>query len=301
MIRHAAAVAIVVCLPPSWLYAQSPEFTVTATRAEVHKSPSTGSPVIGTAARGKVFRVTQELGSWVKISWPVAEEGVGYLHVNTGQVAHSALPASNRTVSPTPATRQAPPSASTTATGVQVTAGVQPAGRATTPQPPNLAPISISPTAHLVGIGGRIGGSTLGVGGSVRASMGHRLGIQVEVSRYARTTAVNPERLTSLQFAPSVLYSLPDGVSDYVWVRPYIGAGMTVYRSTLSGGTPVGGVSVTNNKLGRQVFGGTEVTLAAVPRFTLSADYGYRWPQSPFAGLELGGRGLSMSGHWYIK
>ena len=145
-----------------------------------------------------------------------------------------------------------------------------------------------------------MGGSTLGFGASARASLGDRFGIQLEVSRYAPTSAVAQQRLTSVQFAPSLLYSLPDKLTDYVWLRPYLGAGVTVYRSTLSSGTPAGD-SVTDSRLGRQVFGGTEVAFASVPRFTLSADYGYRWPQTPFVGFDLGGRGLSVSGHWYVK
>ena len=144
-----------------------------------------------------------------------------------------------------------------------------------------------------------MGGSTLGFGGSARASVGHPFGIEVDVSRYAPTSAVAQQRMTSLQFAPSLLYSLPDKLTDYVWLRPYVGAGVTIYRSTLRG-TPVGD-SVTDNRLGRQVFGGAAVAFSSAPRFTLSADYGYRWPQTPFAGFDLGGRGLSVSGHWYVK
>jgi hypothetical protein len=169
------------------------------------------------------------------------------------------------------------------------------------PPPPPAGSVTIAPTAHLVGLGGRMGPSPLGFGGSVRASVGNRFVMQVEVSRYALTSAVTQERLTSVQFAPSLLYSLPDRLTDYVWVRPYVGAGVTVYRSTLGGATPSAGTGVTTNRLGRQAFGGTEVIFAAVPRFSLSADYGYRWPESPFDGFELGGRGLSVSGHWYVK
>ena len=39
-------------------------------------------------------------------------------------------------------------------------------------------------------------------------------------------------------------------------------------------------------------------------RFTLSVDYGYRWneePLDPFAGLDLSGKGVSISGHWYVR
>jgi hypothetical protein len=294
MIRHAAAIAIVVCLSPSWLCAESTEFTVSAVRADVHKSPSTGSPIIAKASRGTVLRVRRELGSWVRISWPGAEDGVGYVHVSMGWISHISLPGSNQTAPVTLSAPPAPESASPTTTVVQAsrTEAVQ--------QPPSVGPVLLTPATHLVGLGGRMGGSTLGFGVSARASVGHRFGIQLEVSRYAPSSAVSPQRLTSIQFAPDLLYSLPDKLTDYVWLRPYLGAGVTSYRSTLRGGTP-GGASVTDSRLGRQVFGGTEVTFASAPRFTLSADYGYRWPQAPFDGFELGGRGLSVSGHWYVK
>ena len=74
MIRLAAAVAVVVCLSPAWLCAQTAVLTVKTTSADVYKSPSTGSPVIGHAPRGTVLAVTRELGSWVKVSWPGAQD-----------------------------------------------------------------------------------------------------------------------------------------------------------------------------------------------------------------------------------
>ena len=89
MIRHLAAIAVVVCLCPSWLHAQSAEFTVNIASADVHKSPSTGSPVIGKVTRGSVLTVTRELGSWVRISWPAAADGIGYLHVSMGRIGHT--------------------------------------------------------------------------------------------------------------------------------------------------------------------------------------------------------------------
>jgi hypothetical protein len=296
MIRHAAAIALVLFLSPAWLHAQSTEFTVNAASANVHKSPSTGSPVVGRATRGAVLPVTRELGSWVRISWPAAEDGVGYVHVSMGWLAKISAPGSRPPAGPTA-------SAPTPGLAPAATAGVQ-ANLVSAEPPPSAAPlgsITMTPAVHGIGLGGRMGGSTLGYGFSARASMSDRVSIQLEVSRYAPATLVGQPRLTSLQFAPSVLVGLPDKVSDYVWVRPYVGGGVTVYRSTLGTGTPGAGDAVSDNRLGKQAFGGTEVIFAAAPRFTLSADYGYRWPQTPFAGYELGGRGLSVSGHWYVK
>jgi opacity protein-like surface antigen len=152
----------------------------------------------------------------------------------------------------------------------------------------------------MIGVGGVMGGSTLGFGASARALVGGHFRFQLEARRYAQTNAVAQRRLTSVQFAPSLLYSLPDKVTDYLWIRPHLGAGFTVYRST-SSGISTAGDSVSDSRLGRQVFGGAELAVAGVPRFSLSADFGYRWSQTPFDGFALGGRNVSVSGHWYVK
>ena len=296
MIRHAAAIAVVVCLSPASLSAlsaqlpaanaQGTQFTIGSMPADVHKSPSTGSPVIGTASRGAVLVVTRELGSWVKVSWPAAQDGVGYVHVTMGSIGHGSVAASRpaagttTTITPTPPARQAP---------------AVPARTVTQPLPVRSVPIP-----HRVGLGGRMGDSTLGFGASARALVGGHFRLQLEASRYAHTSALTQRRLTSVQFAPSLLYSLPDTVTDYVWIRPHLGAGFTVYRSTSSGISTVSD-SLSDSRLGRQMFAGAEVAVAGAPRFTLSADFGYRWSQTPFDGVALGGRSLSLAGHWYVK
>jgi hypothetical protein len=58
---------------------------------------------------------------------------------------------------------------------------------------------------------------------------------------------------------------------------------------------------VSRNTFGLQAFGGGELTFAGVPRFALSVDLGYHWVRTPFAGVDLGGPGVSVSGHWYLK
>ena len=296
MIRHAAAIAVVVCLSPALLSAlsaqlpapnaQGTQFTIGSMPADVHKSPSTGSPVIGTASRGAVLVVTRELGSWVKVSWPAAQDGVGYVHVTMGSIGHGSVAAlrpaagTTTTITPTPPARQAP---------------AVPARTVTQPLPVRSVPIP-----HRIGLGGRMGDSTLGFGASARALVGGHFRLQLEASRYAHTSALTQRRLTSVQFAPSLLYSLPDTVTDYVWIRPHLGAGFTVYRST-SSGISTASDSVSDSRLGRQMFAGAEVAVAGAPRFTLSADFGYRWSQTPFDGVALGGRSLSVAGHWYVK
>src|SRR5262245_52562078 len=79
-----AAVGVARCVSQATLHAQAPVFTVQAVSADVYKAPSTGSPIIGHVPRGTALPVTRELGSWVKVSWPRGEDGVGYVHVSMG-------------------------------------------------------------------------------------------------------------------------------------------------------------------------------------------------------------------------
>jgi hypothetical protein len=89
-------------------------------------------------------------------------------------------------------------------------------------------------------------------------------------------------------------------VADYMWLRPFIGSGINISHHSLSTTTPGAG-PVSEDALGLQVFGGSELTFAAVPRFALSVDVGYRWRGTSFAGVDFGGIGLSVAGRWYVK
>ena len=139
-----------------------------------------------------------------------------------------------------------------------------------------------------------MGGSTLGFGATLRGWTGKRLGVQAEVSRYAISSAVAPGSVTLLEVAPSVLFSLPDRVGDYVWLRPYIGGGASLQHATQAG---FGSTSET----GFQAFGGGEFTFASAPRLAVSTDLGYRWTHAPYDGFELGGLRVGLSAHWYLK
>jgi hypothetical protein len=293
MIRHVSAIALVVALTPTWLYAQTTQFTVAVESAAVYKSPSTGSPIIGKAPRGMVLQVTRELGSWVRVPWPKAEDGVAYVHVSTGSIARSLAPNSDRTgeaVENRPVTEPSPPVIATARTE-----------RNSSDKQPDLHRIAYVPTPiHAMGFGGRIDVSSQGLGGSARVWSRDGLGIQFEVSREVLTNTIASERLTAVQVAPSVIYSLRDHVSDYVSVRPYLGAGASVLRQTFTSGAPVAD-SLSDNGLGLQAFAGTEATLSSVPQFALSAELGYRRLPTPFSGFELGGLVVSVSGHWYIR
>jgi uncharacterized protein YraI len=291
MVRHAAAVAVAMCLMPASLFAQNTTFTVTTDSANVHKGPSTGSAVVGTAPRGAVLQVNRELGSWVKVSWPRAQDGAGYMNVSWGTIARRAVPASMR-----PGIASAAPQPRSTATTAVPAVSPRPVE-----QPPAMRPVYVTPASHRLGLGGRMGGSPLGFGATARSWRADRLGVQLDVSRYALTGIGSAERLTSMQVEPSMLYALPDSVTDYMWVRPYVGAGATLRRHSLSSGTPGASDSVSANGLGFQTFGGGEMTFASVPRFALSVDLSYHWFRTPVVGFDLGGVGVAVLGHWYVR
>jgi hypothetical protein len=298
MIRFAAAVAVTVCVSPAWLCAQTTVLTVNTASADVYKSPSTGSPIIAHAPRGTVLAVTRELGSWVKVSWPGAED-IGYVHMSMGSLGRG-VPSQPSRPAGLPSARPAPEPASLTPVAIGV-------GRPAPGVPAPMRPVFVTPATHLIGLGGRVGGptrgggSTFGFGATARAWSRDKFGAQLEISHYALTSLEAPGRVTSMQFEPSVLYRLPDHVADYLWVRPYLGSGVNLRRQTLSTATPGAGPSVSENQFGLQAFGGGELTFASVPRFALSVDLGYHWVRTSFAGVDLGGPGVSVSGHWYLK
>jgi hypothetical protein len=157
----------------------------------------------------------------------------------------------------------------------------------------------ISLPSHVVGVGGGIGTRAIGVAIAGRAWALGPLGVQVEAGQSTYTSAVVPGQLKAMQLAPGVMYALPSLVTNAIWARPYVGAGLTIFRSTLRG-TP-GAADAVDNSVGSQVFGGAEFTWANLPQLTLSADVRQQWARPTFSGFDLGGRGVSLSAHWYVK
>jgi hypothetical protein len=292
MKRFVVALGVALFVSPASLHAQPPVFTVQAASADVHKAPSTGSPVIGQATRGTMLPVTRELGSWVKVSWPRAEDGVGYVHVSMGSLGRNVTPEASRSAvvrSPQPG----PETSSATPVAIR--------GPVARPQGVPTRVVYLQAPAHLVGVGGRVGGSSVGFGASARAWSRDRFGVQLDLSRVAMAGAAPTERVSSMQFEPGVLYELADHVADYLWVRPYAGSGINFSRRSLSSTTPGAAPSVSQTDVGVQVFGGSELTFAGAPRFALSVDVAYRWGSTSFAGVDLGRVGLSVAGRWYVK
>lgn len=287
--RYAAAVAAVLMMSTAPLYAQDASFVVMTTSADIHKAPSTGSGVIGRASRGMTFEIRRELGSWVSVSWPDADQGVAYLHVAWGRISRGAaveVPATGTAVS---ATGPALASNALT-TDVQV------------PQAPRTNTLSRrapSLPSHVIGLGARLRSPEIGFAATGRAWTYGPFGVQIEAGRSTYTRAAAPGQLRSLQLAPSVLYSPPDLVTNAIWTRPYVGAGIDLHRATLR--STVGGVDAVDHLLGSHIFGGAEFTWANLPQLTLSADLRQQWAPPTFTGFELGGFGVSLSAHWYVK
>ena len=289
MIRRAAALILALTLNPALLRAQDAVLTVNVPSADVYKGPTTITPVIGHVSRGTVLPISRNLGSWVKISWPDAPDGVGYVHVTMGHLGPPSADAPARSVSPSAASAPAPvtttvPMRGRTSVGEQVV----PRGQLNTP------------ASHTFGVGGLLG-SMSNVGGTARAWRNNRLVIQFGFTRDAMTSGGAAGRVTSMQFEPGVVYGLFDHVSDYVWIRPYVGSVVSLRRQTLSIAAPAGLQSTTDNGIGFRVFGGGELTFASIPRFGLSADLGYRRLPTPFPGFETDPLSVTISGHWYIK
>jgi hypothetical protein len=293
MARHAAAAALAVLLTPSWLCAQaSTQFTVTASSATVHKAPSTASPIVGRAARGMVIDVTRDVGSWVKVAWPEAEDGIGYVHQSMGKIAQRApreeriaaafAPSSTATPMPASAPQGAPaplPLESTASMHTRTT--------------------YVPPPTHNVGIGARTG-AMREFGITTRLWSFGKFGVQVDAMRWTETSDETAGRVTSVEFSPGGIYMLRDYVTDSVWLRPYVGGALAIRRATFRL-APEDPSSVSDSSLGYRAFGGAELTFPSVPRVAFSVDVGYLEADAPFPGFEAGGMRVSIAGHWYVK
>jgi hypothetical protein len=295
MTRHVAAIAIFLCLNVSSLSAQiagshGVELTVKVASANVHKFPSIASPVIGKAQRGSVLVINRNLGSWVEVGWPGGEGGIAFLHVNAGSISGRIPVDPNRVVAPPgrPMSMPTPAVASATTGAEQMNIAAD--------APPRQVYIALP--NHHIGLGVRMTPTAQGFGATSRAWLGSRVGVQFEVSRHHLDNINSPAGMTSMQFAPSALYSLPNVVTDSLWLRPYVGGGVSFNRLSSSAaltGSPV------DTSMGYQAFGGAETTLAGLPQFSLSADAGYRRARSTFAGFDKDRIAIAISGHWYVK
>jgi len=296
MIRCIALVILALTLNAATLHAQTSVLTVTVQSADVHKGPTTGSPVIGHASRDTALTVARNLGSWAEVLWPESPDGVGYVHLTMGRIGAPGAnpPASPRTSSSRPAARQGAgtPARSPEPVPLTTTQRTQPGDRVSPGASQGGSSIS-----HVVGVGGMVG-SMSSWGGTARWWRDKHVGIQVALTRDAMTSDVAPGRVTSMQIEPGVVYALFDRVPGYVWIRPYVGSAVSFRRQTLKDAVAQ---PISDSGVGYRVFGGTELTFAGVTQFGLSAELGYRRQPTPFAGFEPDRFGVAIVGHWYIK
>ena len=298
MYRRAAVLILALVLNPALLHAQDAVLTVTVPSADVHKGPSTVTPVIGHVSSGTVLSVTRNLGSWAKVAWPDAPDGVAYLHVSTGRLG---LRNTDARAASTPSRASSVPTGEPAFAPAPVPLTVTPAApRVPTTRVAVSSEQGGNPISHILGVGGLVG-SMGSFGATVRAWRRDRVGIQVRFTRESMTNDVTADRVRSMQVEPGVVYELLDKVSDYVWFRPYVGSGLTFSHQTLNPSVPATMQPASSNGVGFRVFGGTELTFAGMTRFALGAELGYRRFPAPFAGFEPDRLGMSIVGHWYIK
>jgi len=292
MIRRAAAVAIALALNPALLRAQDTVLTITVPSADIYKGPSTVNPIIGHAARGTALTVTRNLGSWARVAWSDAPDGIGYVHMTMGRLSTgsgSASVSSPMRASSTPASGPA-----------QVPMPLEARTPAATPnRSAVVGQQGGSAISHILGVGGLVGSMST-YGATARQWQHNRFGVQVGLTRDVQTSEAEG-RVTAMQVEPGVVYALFDRVRDYVWVRPYVGSALSFRHQTLTPPASVPGDSVSDSGVGFRVFGGSEITFATMTRLALSAEVGYRQLPAPFPGFEADHMTLSIAGHWYIK
>jgi len=291
MIRRAAAIVFALTVNPALLYAQDAVLTVTVPSAEVYQAPSNVTPVIGHLPRGTMLPIARNLGSWVKIAWPDGGDGFGYVHVTMGRIGPV-------TGDEWPTTASRPQSAKTI---VPITQTSSKAGGQSPPRLPASSPPaprvqgSASPASHIFGVGGLVG-YTRSIGATARVWSGNHIGIQFAITRNTLTNDLSADQLTTTQFEPGITFGLFDRVTDYVWLRPYVGSTLAFRHVSASELQPV-----SDNSTGFRVFSGAEFMFASAPQFGISADLGYRRFQEPIAGFDDKRMTVAIAGHWYIR
>jgi opacity protein-like surface antigen len=291
-------VAIIIVLVSSPAAAQVPapsadmSLTVSVPTAAVRMGPSVASPLVGEARRGAVLEVTRDIGAWVKVTWPDAPDGVGYVHQSMGTLSNR--PTREQRIAEAVASLPPPELPATTST-------TDASAQVPLTNDMLMRTVYVPPPTHLVGFGGQVAAKTPGFGFSSRIWSRSRLGVQIDLSRSKLTNDLSADRVRSTEFVPSVIYSISDYVSESFWLRPYVGGGVAMIRSKLYGGVPEVAVSESANKFGYRAFGGAELTVPGVPRLAVSVDFGYQWAEKMFDSFDPAGPRFSVSGHWYVK
>ena len=231
MIRRVAAVVLALTLNPAALRAQDTVLTVTVPSADVHKGPSNVTPVLGHVSRGTVLPVSRNLGSWAKIAWPDAPDGVGYVHVTMGRDRSvQRVPRPPRTCR-----REHPPHLRRSAT--RIPHDTIPPGRRPGEQRIAVA-VNCRHACHVTS------SASAGWSGQ-RAALARRRARGARPSRHSARVHARcdderrrrrPRDVDTVR--AGVVFALFDHVSDYVWIRPYVGSVMSFRRQTLKVSAP---------------------------------------------------------------
>jgi len=106
----------------------------------------------------------------------------------------------------------------------------------------------------------------------------------------------------------SALYTLAHINTDSVYIRPYVGGGISINSIpsgySCSGDWETGDISCgisSATKIGGQGFGGVEFTFTAVPRLSLGVDVGHWRVPSGYKGLSFSETGIKFNVHYYLK
>ncbi len=191
MIRRAAAIVVALMIYPVLLYAQDTAVTVTVPSADVYKGPTNVTPVIGHVPEGTVLPIARNLGSWVRIAWPDAPEGIGYVHVTIGRIgpARSEVAAhqATRTASATTTTQRPIPPPTRQLVGVRV----PPQAPGTEQSAPRVQS-TVSRASHMLGVGALVG-YTRSIGATGRLWPNNHLGVQFSLTRNTFTDELSSQ------------------------------------------------------------------------------------------------------------
>src|SRR5262249_43955202 len=149
--------------------------------------------------------VTRNLGSWVRVAWPDAPDGVGYVHVTMGRIG---APGANPPLTRIPGQAASAPAPASSPGSAPATAATP---TALAMRPSTSHPIAtrdsfgITPAEHTFGVGGLVGTMST-YGATTRMWPNNKLGIQLGFTRDAMTSSFNADRTTSMQFEPGIVY-----------------------------------------------------------------------------------------------
>jgi hypothetical protein len=289
-------------------------FQVTAARANVRQQPTTASVVVAHVDRDTVLTVEANLGSWLRVELPDAGgRALGYIHRSVGTLRHDEP---QKTSPASPATPALEPAAvPSAASDVRQPDAPSPMPQANTVAKAQTAAEPVRTLGHphaeapaRLGLGGRAGGFTFGIGASIRSWQKGPLGFELQLSHYGvgyQDAGLSAQASVGVtQIAPLLLYRFAQSDEDDVVITPYVGGGMNFYRATTSASATGYGFTEkeSSSELSKGIvaMGGAEVRFKSAPRLTVRGDLGYYTTAIPF-GMQIGGIAWSVSGHWYVR